>query len=161
MNFVEEEFLFYPRYGVGRVLGVSKKEFAGTTERCLGIKFDHQNLSLFIPVHRLDKVRLRKVMSKSTANRVITTMKQRARFKPKQTHKDRLKDYQVKFNTGDPMDMAEVARDLARLSKRQELSMEEEGLCRESITLLAREIAVTRDKEIAFVRQIIEKLLYR
>jgi len=161
MEFSEQDYVVYPRYGVGRVMGVTQKKFAGQTEKCLGIKFDHQNLSLFIPLHRIDKVRLRKVMSKTTATQVISSMKQRARFDPKQTHKDRLKDYQVKFNTGDPLEMAEVARDLARLSKRQELSMEEEGLCRESITLLAHEIAILRNRETAAVRENLEKLLYR
>ncbi len=161
MEYADEDFLVYPRYGVGRVLGVTKKGFAGQSEHCLGIQFEHQNLSLFIPVHRLEQVRLRKVMSKSTASRVISTLKQRARFNPKQTHKDRLRDYQGRFNSGDPLEMAAVARDLARLSKRQELSMEEEGLCRETITLLAREIAVSRNKETQHVRQNIEKLLYR
>ncbi len=161
MTFQKEDFVVYPRYGVGRVLGVAKKKFAGQSENCLGIQFEHQNLSLFIPLHRVEKVKLRKVMSKSTATRVLTTMKLRARFKPSQTHKERLKDYQGKFNSGDPLEMAEVARDLARLSKRQDLSMEEEGLCRESITLLAREIAVSKNKETIAIRHNIEKLLYR
>ena len=161
MEFRKEDFVVYPRYGVGRVLGVATKKFAGQAEKCLGIQFEHQNLALYIPMHRIEKVKLRKVMSKSTASQVISRMKSRARFKPSQTHKERLKDYQGKFNSGDPMDMAEVARDLARLSKRQDLSMEEEGLCRESITLLAREIAVSKNKEIIAVRANLEKLLYR
>jgi CarD family transcriptional regulator len=161
VDFQEEEFVVYPRYGVGKVLGVSKKKFAGTTEECLGIEFEHQNLSLFLPVHRLDKVRLRKVMSKATVTKVMNTIKARARFNPDDSRKERLKHYQAKFNTGDPFEMAEVARDLARLSKKQELSMEEEGLCRESITLLAMEIAICHDDERQVVRKNLEKVLYR
>jgi CarD family transcriptional regulator len=161
MTFQKEDFVVYPRYGVGRVLGVQQKKFAGQAETCLGIQFEHQNLSLFIPLHRVEKVKLRRVMSKTTAARVLSAMKLRARFKPSQSHKERLKDYQGKFNSGDPIEMAEVARDLARLSKRQDLSMEEEGLCRESITLLAREIAVSKSKETIEVRENIERLLYR
>ncbi len=161
MDFAQEEFVVYPRYGVGRVLGVTKKEFAGTTERCLGITFDEQNLSLFIPVHRLEDVKLRKVMSRSMSTKVMGAMKARARFNTGATHKERVKKYQEKFNSGDPVEMAEVARDLARLSKRQDLSMEEEGLCRDSINLLAQEISISRDKEIGVVKKDIEQVLYR
>lgn len=161
MDFAKGEFVVYPRYGVGRVLGVARKKFADQSERCLGIQFDHQNLTLYLPVHRLDKVRLRKVMSRGVVRRVMEALKARARYDPKQSHKERLKDYQAKFNTGDPILMAEVARDLARLSKRQELTMEEESLCRESIMLLAREIAIRRNKETAEVRSDMETLLYR
>lgn len=161
MDFAQEEFVVYPRYGVGRVLGVSKKEFAGQSERCLGITFDDQNLSLFIPVHRLEAVKLRKVMSRKMTSRVFSAMKSRARFNTSATHKERVKKYQEKFNSGDPVEMAEVARDLARLSKRQDLSMEEEGLCRDSINLLAQEISISRDKEIANVKTEIENVLYR
>lgn len=161
MDFAQEEFVVYPRYGVGRVLGVSKKEFAGQTENCLGITFEEQNLSLFIPVHRLQAVKLRKVMSRSMATRVINAMKARARFNTSNSHKERVKKYHEKFMSGDPVEMAEVARDLARLSKRQDLSMEEEGLCRDSITLLAQEISISRDKEIATVKKDIEEVLYR
>jgi CarD family transcriptional regulator len=161
MDFAQQEFVVYPRYGVGRVLGVSKKEFAGQTERCLGIQFEEQNLALFIPVHRLEDVRLRKIMSRKMTTQVMSAMKSRARFNTGNSHKERVKRYQEKFNTGDPVEMAEVARDLARLSKRQDLSMEEEGLCRESISLLAREIAISRGTEIPRVRRDIEELLYR
>ncbi|MCB1162604.1 MAG: CarD family transcriptional regulator [Candidatus Krumholzibacteriia bacterium] len=161
MDFAQQEFVVYPRYGVGRVLGVSKKEFAGQTERCLGIQFEEQNLALFIPVHRLEDVRLRKIMSRKMTTEVMSAMKSRARFNTGNSHKERVKRYQEKFNTGDPVEMAEVARDLARLSKRQDLSMEEEGLCRESINLLAREIAISRSTDILKVRKDIEEVLYR
>ena len=161
MDFANEEFVVYPRYGVGRVLGVSNKKFAGTTEKCLGIKFDHQNLSLFIPVHRLEKVRLRKLMSRAGIKRVIETMKARARFNPKDTHKERMAGCQEKVNTGDSIQLAEIARDLARLSKKQDLSMEEEAICRDCISLLSREIAVCQGKELREVRKELEVLLYR
>ena len=161
MDYHDGEHVVYPPYGVGMVTGVAKKKFAGTTEKCLGIQSGQRHRSLFIPIHRLEKVRLRKVMSKSTATRVISQLKTRARYDVSQSHKDRLKHYQVMFNTGEPMEMAAVARDLARLSKKQELSMEEEGLCRESIGMLSHEIAISRNKETKAVRDNIEKLLYR
>lgn len=161
MEFDQQEFVVYPRYGVGRVLGVSKKEFAGQTERCLGIRFEEQNLALYIPVHRLEHVRLRSVMSRSQTTQVMSAMKSRARFDTGNSHKERVRHYQEKFNTGDPVEMAEVARDLARLSKRQDLSMEEEGLCRDSINLLAREIAISRKADLLRVRKDIEEVLYR
>lgn len=161
MEFDQQEFVVYPRYGVGRVLGVTKKEFAGQTERCLGIRFEEQNLALYIPVHRLEHVRLRSVMSRSMTTQVMSAMKSRARFDTGNSHKERVKHYQEKFNTGDPVEMAEVARDLARLSKRQDLSMEEEGLCRDSINLLAREIAISRKADLQRVRKDIEEVLYR
>ncbi|MCP4546491.1 MAG: hypothetical protein GY835_08515 [bacterium] len=161
MDFTNEEFVVYPRYGVGRVLGVSNKKFAGTNEKCLGIKFEHQNLSLFIPVHRLEKVKLRKLMSKPAIKKVLETMKSRARFNPKETHKERLAGCQEKFNTGIANDLAEVARDLARLSKKQDLNMEEETICRDCINLLAREIAICRGTDIKSTRLELEKVLYR
>ncbi|MBM4117130.1 hypothetical protein FJ251_05200 [bacterium] len=161
MEFDQQEFVVYPRYGVGRVLGVTKKEFAGQSERCLGIRFEEQNLALYIPVHRLEQVRLRSVMSRSMTTQVMSAMKSRARYDTANSHKERVKHYQEKFNTGDPVEMAEVARDLARLSKRQDLSMEEEGLCRDSINLLAREIAISRKADLQRVRKDIEEVLYR
>lgn len=161
MEFNEGDKVVYPRYGVGRVTGISKQKTGSNTETCLGISFEKRNMSLFIPVGRLGKVRLRKVMSRHAINKVMHTIRLRAHFSPGLTHKERVKFYQAKFDTGEPTEVAEVARDLARLSKKQELSMEEEALCRDSISLISTEIAVTKKKDMAPVRQDLEDILYR
>ena len=161
MSFEKGDHVFFPRHGVGEVIGVSKQKAGGETEQCLGVQFPKQNMSLYIPVDRLDGVRLRKVMGRNKASKVFESLKGRARFNTDRSHKERVRFYQDKFDTGDPLELSDIARDLARLSKKQDLTMDEENLCRNSIDLLSREIAVTRKKMPAEIRQLIEDVIYR
>ena len=161
MEYSHGEHVFYPRHGVGEVIGISTQKCAGMSERCLGIQFGQQSMALYIPLYRLNAVGLRKVMGKTKISRVLDSLRDRARYNPSHSHKERVKHYQAKFDTGDPMELAATARDLARLSKRQELTMDEEGLCRNSIDLLASEISISRSKVTSVVRSDIEQVLYR
>ena len=161
MNYETGDHVFYPRHGVGEVIGVSTQKCAGSSEKCLGIRFGQQSMALYIPLYRLEDVGLRKVMGRNKISKVMGSLKARARFNPSHSHKERVKHYQAKFDTGDPLELASVARDLARLSKRQELTMDEEGLCRNSIDLLASEISISRKKAVSAVRSDIEEVIYR
>ncbi len=161
MEFQEGEFVFYPRHGVGEILGVSTQKCGDSSEKCLGVHFGPQNMTLHIPVYRLGAVGLRKVMSRQKVTKVFDALKGRARYNTSHSHKERVKHYQKKFDTGDPLELAAVARDLARLSKKQDLTMDEEGLCRNSIDLLAKEISITRKKTPPAVRNDIEEVVFR
>lgn len=161
MEYAEGDYVFYPRHGVGEIIGVSTQKCGDAAEECLGVHFVQQNMTLHIPVYRLNRVGLRKIMSRQKITKVFETLKGRARYKLSHSHKERVKHYQKKFNTGDPNELASVARDLARLSKKQDLTMDEEGLCRNSIDLLAKEISITRKNTPKIVRTDIEEVLFR
>jgi len=100
-------------------------------------------------------------MGRTKITKVFEALKGRARYNTSRSHKERVKHYQKKFDTGDPLELAAVARDLARLSKKQDLTMDEEGLCRNSIDLLSKEISISRKKPPSGVRIDIEELLFR
>jgi CarD family transcriptional regulator len=161
MEYSEGEHVFYPRHGVGEILGVSTQKCAGSSEECLGVHFVQQNMTLHIPVYRLGAVGLRKVMSRQKVSKVFEALKGRARYNTSHSHKERVKHYQKKFDTGDPLELAAVARDLARLSKKQDLTMDEEGLCRNSIDLLSKEISITKKKPSPEMRAEIEDVVFR
>jgi len=161
MVFEKGDYVFYPRHGVGEILGVSTQRCGESAEQCLGVHFKNQNMTMHIPVYRLENAGLRKVMGRNKVSQVFEALKGRARYNVSRSHKERVKHYQQMFDTGDPLELAAVARDLARLSKKQDLTMDEEGLCRNSIDLLAKEISISRKKPPSGVRTDIEELLFR
>ena len=62
-DFETEEFVVYPTHGVGRILGTEKQEIAGTELDLLVIDFEHDRMTLRMPLSKAHESGLRPLRS--------------------------------------------------------------------------------------------------
>ena len=107
------DFVVYPTHGVGKVLGVETQEISGVTLDLIIIKFDKDRMTLRVPVNKAENSGLRKLSTRKVMDSALTTLKGRSRVKRTMWSR-RAQEYEAKINSGDPVSIAEVVRDLHR-----------------------------------------------
>ena len=158
-NFKKEDFVVYPTHGVGKILGTETQEIAGTELDLLVINFEHDRMTLRIPVSKAETSGLRRLSSKKQMDLALVKLEGRARVRRTMWSR-RAQEYEAKINSGDPVSIAEVVRDLRRNSSQSEQSYSERQMYQAALDRLAREFAAIEkiDEETAISR--LEKLMH-
>ena len=108
-----------------------------------------------IPRDNVGAVRLREVIRKIDASKVMQILKDRDVTIDNQTWNRRYREYMEKINTGSIYEIAEVLRDLHLLKAEKELSFGERKIMDVAKNLLVKELAIARDvKESDILREI-------
>ncbi|MFQ5521656.1 MAG: CarD family transcriptional regulator, partial [Candidatus Methylomirabilia bacterium] len=115
------DYVVYPTHGVGRVLGVKKQEISGYSLELIIIKFEKDRMTLRVPVEKAHASGLRKLSSRKMMDAALATLKGRSRVKRTMWSR-RAQEYEAKINSGDPVSIAEVVRDLHRGSDQPDQS---------------------------------------
>lgn len=139
--FSSGEYVVYPTHGVGKVADISKQTIAGTELEMLVVNFDKDKMTLRIPVGKVEHVGLRKIAGAATINSALATLKGKARIK-KAMWSRRAQEYENKINSGNPVAIAEVVRDLYRSENLAEQSYSERQIYEQALSRLASEVAV-------------------
>lgn len=144
----EGDFVVYPTHGVGKVLGVENQEIAGHKLKLYVISFDSDRMTLRVPVAKASTSGLRKLSNKKIMETALTTLKGRARVKRTMWSR-RAQEYEAKINSGDPVSIAEVVRDLHRNVGQPDQSFSERQIYESALDRLACEVAAVEkiDKE--------------
>ena len=158
-EFKKEDFVVYPTHGVGQILGTEIQEIAGTELDLLVINFEHDRMTLRIPVAKAETSGLRRLSSKKQMDLALVKLEGRARVRRTMWSR-RAQEYEAKINSGDPVSIAEVVRDLRRNSSQSEQSYSERQMYQAALDRLAREFAAIEkiDEETAISR--LEKLMH-
>ena len=135
------DFVVYPAHGVGKVSDISKQKIAGTELELIVVNFDKDKMTLRIPMAKADAVGLRKISEASTMNDAVNVLKGKARVK-KIMWSRRAQEYENKINSGNPVAIAEVVRDLHRNENLAEQSYSERQIYEQALNRLASEYAV-------------------
>ena len=114
VEFGAADYVVYPTHGVGRVLGVEKQEISGHLLELIIIKFEKDRMTLRVPVGKAQASGLRKLSSRKMMDTALATLKGRSRVKRTMWSR-RAQEYEAKINSGDPVSIAEVVRDLHRM----------------------------------------------
>lgn len=139
-GFSEGDYVVYPAHGVGKVTGVEMEEISGTKLELIVIKFDKDRMTLRVPVTKASNSGLRKLSTKKVMESALATLKGRSRAK-KTMWSRRAQEYEAKINSGDPVSIAEVVRDLHRNEDQGEQSYSERQMYQAALERLAREFA--------------------
>lgn len=140
LAFSEGDYVVYPAHGVGKVTGVETEEISGTALELIVIKFDKDRMTLRVPLSKASNSGLRKLSTKKVMESALTTLKGRSRAK-KTMWSRRAQEYEAKINSGDPVSIAEVVRDLHRGENQGEQSYSERQMYQAALERLAREFA--------------------
>ena len=148
--FKEGDYVVYPTHGVGKVTAVEKQEIAGHELELIIITFDKDRMTLRVPTEKASTSGLRKLSSRKTMEDAMTTLGGRARVKRTMWSR-RAQEYEAKINSGNPVSIAEVVRDLHRNGGQPDQSFSERQIYEAARDRLSSELAAVdkTDMEIA------------
>lgn len=135
------DFVVYPAHGVGKVSDISKQKIAGSELELIVVNFDKDKMTLRIPMAKADTIGLRKISEADTMNDALNVLKGKAKVK-KIMWSRRAQEYENKINSGNPVAIAEVVRDLYRNENLAEQSYSERQIYEQALGRLASEYAV-------------------
>lgn len=132
--------MVYPTHGVGKVMGIVNEEIAGHRLQLIVVTFDENRMTLRVPVAKARSSGLRKLASRKLLDTALATLKGRARIKRTMWSR-RAQEYEAKINSGDPVAIAEVVRDLHRNAGQPDQSFSERQIYEAALDRLASELA--------------------
>ena len=152
------DFVVYPTHGVGKVLSIENQEIAGHELQLFVISFIRERMTLRVPTSKVETSGLRKLSSPKIMDSALTTLQGRARVKRTMWSR-RAQEYEAKINSGDPISIAEVVRDLHRDTSQPEQSFSERQIYESAIDRLARELAAVENIDKDKATEKLEELL--
>lgn len=158
LEFEEGDFVVYPTHGVGRVIGIESQKIAEFEVELIVIKFEKDRMTLRVPVEKAERSGLRRLSSRKLMDTALTTLKGKSRAKRTMWSR-RAQEYEAKINSGDPVAIAEVVRDLFRADDQPEQSYSERQMYQAALDRLARELAALERIEESAAAEKLELLL--
>ena len=141
VDFKIDQYIVYPNHGVGKITDIEKRSIAGIKLDLYVIEFKQDRMLLRVPISKSETLKLRKVVSSSKMKQAISILKEKARSKNTMWSR-RAQEYDEKINSGKPVMVAEVIRDLHRKENQAEQSHSERQLYEQALDRLGREMAV-------------------
>jgi CarD family transcriptional regulator len=139
-KFAEGDYVVYPTHGVGKVERIATEEIAGHKLELIHITFEENRMTLRVPVAKARSAGLRKLATRKLFDDALAVLKGRARIKRTMWSR-RAQEYEAKINSGDPLAIAEVVRDLHRNSGQPDQSFSERQIYEAAMDRLAAELA--------------------
>jgi CarD family transcriptional regulator len=139
-NFVEGDYVVYPTHGVGKVEKINVEDIAGHRLELIHITFEENRMTLRVPVAKARSAGLRKLATRQMFDEALAVLKGRARIKRTMWSR-RAQEYEAKINSGDPLAIAEVVRDLHRNAGQPDQSFSERQIYEAAMDRLGAELA--------------------
>ena len=154
------DYVVYPTHGIGKVVDVAKEEIAGFQLQLFVINFAADKMTLRVPVDKAEESGLRKISTREKMQSAITTLRGRARAKRTMWSR-RAQEYEAKINSGDPVSIAEVVRDLHRNPDQPDQSYSERQMYEAALARLAHELALVEKIDPDAATERLENLLLK
>ena len=142
--FATGDHVVYPTHGVGQITAVEEREVAGMKLTLYVVTFAKDKMTLRVPVAKVEASGMRKLSTPKIMETAMATLKGRARIKRTMWSR-RAQEYEAKINSGDPISIAEVVRDLHRSASQPEQSYSERQIYEAALDRLVREIAAVEN----------------
>ena len=138
-TFAEGDHVVYPTHGVGRVDKIATEEIAGHKLELIHITFEENRMTLRVPVAKARSAGLRKLATRKLFDEALAVLRGRARIKRTMWSR-RAQEYDAKINSGDPLQIAEVVRDLHRNAGQPDQSFSERQIYEAAMDRLSAEL---------------------
>lgn len=158
LSFGPGEYVVYPAHGVGQIVDIEKQVIGGHELELIVISFDRERMTLRVPVAKAKTSGLRRLSTKKIMESALITLKGRAKVRRAMWSR-RAQEYEQKINSGDPVAIAEVVRDLYRSSTQPEQSYSERQIYEQALERLSCELAAVEQIETDAATAKLEKLL--
>jgi CarD family transcriptional regulator, regulator of rRNA transcription len=152
-SYKKNDWVVYPTHGVGRVTGIEDQEIEGFALKLIVISFEKDRMTLRVPINKAEESGLRKLSSKEEMKTALKTLKGKSRVRRTMWSR-RAQEYEAKINSGDPVSIAEVVRDLHRSAGQPDQSYSERQIYQAALERLSRELAAVEsiDEEAATLK---------
>ncbi|MBV9812495.1 MAG: CarD family transcriptional regulator, partial [Acetobacteraceae bacterium] len=135
-KFAEGDYVVYPTHGVGKVEKIAVEDIAGHRLELIHITFDENRMTLRVPVSKARSAGLRKLATRKMFDEAMAVLRGKARIKRTMWSR-RAQEYEAKINSGDPLTIAEVVRDLHRNAGQPDQSFSERQIYEAAMDRLA------------------------
>ena len=158
IEFKNGQFVVYPTQGVGRLARMEETVVAGQKMKMLVIEFSKNAMTLRVPLERAEISGLRPLVSQKKMMDAINSAKDKAGTK-RMIWSRRAAVYEENINSGDPMRIAEVIRDLQRRSATDTMTFSGRQLYLRALERMAQEYAALNNIEVDAATEKIEDIL--
>lgn len=148
----------YPAHGLGTIKAIENHEIGGHSLEMFVISFEKDRMTLRLPVAKAHSAGLRPVCTPKEMANAINGLKVRGRVK-KAMWSRRAQEYETKINSGNPISLAEVVRELYRGTNQPEQSYSERQVYQTALFRLAGEIAAVENIGAEAATEKVEKIL--
>ena len=157
-SYTSGDFVVYGGHGVGQVVDVETKTVAGTVLRFVVVRFEQEGMVLRVPFNKAARAGLRPVSSAAAMEAVLTHLTgPPAQFKGMWSR--RLVELTAKINSGNPLAVAEVLRDLSRPANGKARSPAQQMLYEKALVRLGGELAAIDQTDTEAASAKLESLL--
>lgn len=153
LSLKKDDRIVYPPHGPVTVVGTETQEVFGEKRKYLVVRADENDLVLKAPLDKLEEIGVRPPMAKSIAKEVLTILSQESTAQSAQWSR-RFKAHNEKLHSGDPIQIAELIRNLEVADAKKPVSAGEKRLLKAARHSLEGELAITwgSDREAAAKR---------
>ena len=128
-----------PHHGAGRILEIIEQDFKGTVRRYYSIQILHNNMNIKLPVEGTDRAGVRPVIAEVMVEEVLGVLRDDPTKMPGNWN-HRVKHNREKIGSGDPLELADVVRNLALRDAEKGLSTGEKQMFGKVKRMLASEL---------------------
>ena len=157
-EFSAGDFVVYPTHGVGKIVGIEEQEISGHELQLFVIKFETEKMTLRVPIEKAKVSGLRRLSSRQQMELALSTLRGRSRVNRAMWSR-RAQEYAAKINSGDPISIAEVVRDLHRNAGQPDQSYSERQIYESALERLVRELAAVEKIDRNAATQRLEEML--
>lgn len=140
--FQENEYVVYPVHGVGKIIAIEDRSFEGQIIKFVVIEIKEEKLVLRVPINNLSKLGIRPLFNPQTMAQIEDILRQRIRVR-RMMWSRRAQEYESKINSGDPVAVAEVVRELYKRNDMDQ-SYSERQIYQQALSRLAREVGAIK-----------------
>lgn len=158
MEFNVGDKAVYPGHGVGVIREIEELDLGEAKATVYVLKILDNGMTIKVPLHNASALGMRNVINENQVSKVYEVLKDRDVPTDNQTWNRRYREYLNKIQSGDPVEVAKVLRDLALLRAQKNLSFGERKMYDQASSLLIQEIAVARELNEADVRSELEEI---
>lgn len=158
VDFAAGDHVVYPTHGVGKILRIERQMIAGFELDLMVVEFERDKMTVRVPLSKVNSVGIRKLSSPQKMRTALDTLKGRARIKRAMWSR-RAQEYEAKINSGDPVSIAEVVRDLHRNAGQPDQSYSERQIYESALDRLVRELAAVERIDEDSATKKLEKIL--
>ena len=152
------DFVVYPAHGVGKVTHIETQLIGDQEVTLFVISFDRDRMILRVPLRKVKSSGLRSLSTRRVMETALTTLRGQASGKRIMWSRRAL-EYSAKINSGNPVLIAEVVRDLHRNASQPERSYSERLLYEQARDRLTHEVAAVEKIQIEAATTKLERLL--
>ncbi len=153
------DLVVYPTYGVGQIEEFDTHHIDGTDHDFVLINFKQDKMKLRIPMNKTANSGLRKLSNKNRLSKALEVLKESPNLKKDMWIK-RAKEYEKNINSGDPVLIAEVVRDLHKNDDLlEQQSYSERQIYLTALNRLSNEYAAVENIDKKIAKKKLEELL--